>query len=144
MARAVLHPCLVLVGEEAGRWAGRHLFPDAQAAKTPVLGQHAGEGGRAGAGEPHAEELDLDLLLVYLGVQGVPVLDLQAVDQRSDQGRVEGVLAEFVEGRLAEGGADEDFESLPPAVAAEVVEPGLRRCQGDEVVDPACDLIAPH
>lgn len=37
-----------------------------------------GEGRRAGAREPHSQELDLDILLVDLWVAAVPVLDLEA------------------------------------------------------------------
>ena len=139
-----LHPCLVLVGEKARWWTGGHFFPDAQVSEALVLGQHGRQRRRAGAGESDAEELDLDRLLADLRVRGVPVLDLEAVHQRPDQRRVEGLFAELVEGRLPDGGADQDLQSLSPTVAAEVVEPGLRLRLGNDVSDSVRHLVTAH
>ena len=115
----VLRPCL-------GRRAGRDRFPGAQEAGCGVLRQQAAERRRSGTRQPQANQRRLDLLLVDLRMLCIAVLHLQPPGQEIDDLAVECRAAAFGEPRFLVGGGDEDFQSLPKAVFAEVIQ-GSRR-----------------
>src|SRR4051812_39596298 len=69
----------------------------------------------------------------------VPVLDLQAVDERAHERVVERLLPEVVEGGFGDGGSHDDVEALAPRVTAEVVESGLSRRPVDDLLDARRD-----
>ena len=81
-----------------GHGVGR--LPHAQRPAGRVLGQQEAQRGGPGAGKAEPEQRGHDLLVVDLGVPGVPLLDLEPVDQVADDLVGHGADAHLVERRL--------------------------------------------
>ena len=119
----------------SGGGHGSAGLPGAQRPPSRVLGQQEAQGGGPGAGQAEPEQRGHDLLVVDLGVLGVPLLDLEAVDQVADDLVAHGAHAHLVERRLVLQRSDQDLEALAPRVLAEVVRSGTFARGVDQLVD---------
>ena len=93
-------PRVGVLGRRLRRRARRTGLPGAQRPPGRVAGQQEAQGGGARAGKSEPEQWSHDLLLVDLGVSGVPLLDFEPVDQKAHDLVDHDALAQFVERRF--------------------------------------------
>ena len=84
----------------AGRRAGGRLLPHPQVPEPERPRRACATVRSTRSGGTHSQELDLDILVIDLGMAGVPVLDPEPVDEWLDERGVERLLAVVVEPRL--------------------------------------------
>ena len=102
--------------------------------RLSLLEQEA-QGGGARARKAEPEEGGDDLLFVDLGVKGVPLLDVEPVDQVADDLVAHRGDAQLVERSLGLQRSYEEVEAFAPRVVAEVVRSGSLACRVDQLID---------